>query len=160
MWRKMEKWVGCGARRLMQSTERKIPRVSLGMGGNGVWTESKAGNGRAAENERNGKWTWDYRERRRDRGRWDRSKTSSSTCASGKATSMMLGWPRGSPFSSREKMTWYPRIWPCCFPCSGGFQVTRMAVEFMASTSSFLGGAPGTGNQKTGVGRECRQECK
>lgn len=69
----------------------------------------------------------------------------------------MLGWPRGSPFSSREKMTWYPRICPCCFPCSGGFQVTRMAVEFMASTSSFLGGAPGTGNQKTGVGRECRQ---
>lgn len=78
----------------------------------------------------------------------DTSKISPSTCASGKATSMMLGWPRGSPFSSREKITWYPRIWPCCFTCRGGFQVTRMAVEFMASTSSFLGGAPGTDYQK------------
>lgn len=41
-----------------------------------------------------------------DREKLDKSKTSSGTCASGKATSMMLGWPRGSPFSSREKMTW------------------------------------------------------
>ena len=57
---------------------------------------------------------------------------------------MMLGWPRGSSFSRREKMTWYPRICPCCLPCMGGFQVTRMAVEFTAVTSSFLGGAPGT----------------
>lgn len=78
----------------------------------------------------------------------DKSKTLSITCASGKVTSKMLGWPRGSPFSSLEKMTWYPRIWPCCFPCSGGFQVTRMAVELIASTSNFLGGAPGTENQR------------
>ena len=36
----------------------------------------------------------------KDRERLDKSKTSSSTCASGKATSMMLGMPLGSPPSS------------------------------------------------------------
>lgn len=45
------------------------------------------------------------REREREGAGW-RSKTLSSTCASGRAMSRMLGCPRGSPFSSREKVTW------------------------------------------------------
>lgn len=82
--------------------ERTIPCVSLGMGEMkcelSEWNERKG----AVSNDNNGKSTAEYESK--DRGRL--GKTSSSTCASGKATSIMLGWLRGSPFSSREKMTW------------------------------------------------------
>lgn len=151
MWRKMKKEEGWG---VLQSTERKIHVC------HSVWGKWSVNTENGREYGSGGEWKWELitRQWKWDRERLDTSKTSSSTCASGKTTSIMLGWPRGSPFSSREKMTWYPRIWPCCFPCRGGFQVTRMAVEFMASTSNFLGGAPGTGNQnKKGGEREGRQ---
>lgn len=38
--------------------------------------------------------------------------------------------------------------------------MTRIAVEFMASTSSFLGGAPGTGDHKKGGERGGKAEFK
>lgn len=135
---------------VLQSTERKIPCVSLSTGEMKCELREWKGTGERWRMKISGNEHKTAIKRRRDRERLDKSKTSPSTCASGKATSIMLGWPRGSPFSSREKMTWYPRIWPCCFIWRGGFHVTRMAVEFIASTSSFLGGAPGTGNQKKG----------
>lgn len=136
------------------SRQRENSMCVTQYGRNEVWSQRREEKRRAVENGNNGKWS-QHSHREWKAGQRE---TSSSTCASGKATSMMFGWPRGSPFSSREKMTWYPRIWPCCFTCRGGFQVTRMAVELMASTSSFLGGAPGTGSHKKkggeGEGRE------
>lgn len=66
------------------------------------------------------------------------------TCASDSMTSLITGCPRGSLFSSFTYVTWYPRICPCCLLEMGSFQLTRMAVEFTDSTSTFRGGALGT----------------
>lgn len=66
------------------------------------------------------------------------------TCASDSMTSLITGCPWGSLFSSFTYVTWYPRICPCCLLEMGSFQLTRMAVEFTDSTSTFRGGALGT----------------
>lgn len=97
----------CGAVGLTALGRKKIPCVSPGMGemkrelrelkGTGErWRMKIMGNEHKTATDS---------ERKTDKDP-DKRETSSCTCASGKATSMMLGWPRGSPFSRREKMTW------------------------------------------------------